>query len=281
MTATITEASTSKYVQAGKVKIHYNEVGSGPPIICLHGGGPGATGWSNFRDNVEAFSAENRVLLVDLPQWGKSEKLVITGPRLTPYGRIMNDFMEALGIKSADFVGNSFGGQVALMTAIDFPERVASAVVIGSTPVNFSLFCPMPLEGIKLINEYYKGEGPTLEKMRKLLTTLVYDASFLSETVLKERFEASTDPEIVKVNNGPRPERQDLTAQFGRIKAPVLAVWGLDDRAGALDIGLLMLRAIPNAQMHIFSKCGHWAQVEHAAEFNDLVLSFIKQNRAA
>jgi len=277
MTATISEATTSKYAQAGNVKIHYNEIGSGEPIVCFHGGGPGASSWSNFRENVEAFSRGHRVLLVDLPQYGKSDKITITGPRLTSYAKIMFDFLDAVGLQKVDFVGNSFGGQVAMKMAIDRPERVKHVVIIGSTPVNFSLFCPMPLEGIKMIQAYYKGEGPSLEKMRTLIKTLVYDSSFLTEEVLKERFEASNDPEVIRCANGPQPEREDLTAQFPKMKAPLLAVWGMDDRFGALDVGLLMTRAMPNAQMHIFSKCGHWAQVEHAEEFNELVLSFLKR----
>lgn len=277
MTLTISEQSTSKFVQAGKVKIHYNEIGSGPPLICFHGGGPGASGWSNFRDNVAAFSGKYRTLLVDLPQYGKSDKIPLTGGRLSANAEIMRDFLDAVGIEKADFVGNSMGGQVALKMAIDYPERMGHIVVIGSTPVMYSLFCPMPVEGIKLINNYYKGEGPTLEKLKVLLTTLVYDASNLTDEVLKERFETSIDPDIIRVNKGPQPARQDLTPDFSRIKSPVLVVWGMDDRFGALDVGILMTRAIPNAQMHIFNKCGHWAQVEHADEFNALVLDFMSR----
>lgn len=276
MSATITETSTSKFVQAGSIRIHYNEIGTGAPMICLHGGGPGASGWSNFSCNVEAFAREHRVLLVDMPQYGKSDKTVITGPRLTSYANIIYDFMRALGIEKADFVGNSLGGQVTLKLAIDHPERVGHIIVIGSTPVNYSLFCPMPVEGIKLINDYYKGEGPTLEKMRKVLQTLAFDPSIVTEEVLQDRYQVSIDPETVKVNQGPRPQREDLTAQFPQVKSPTLVVWGLDDRAGALDVGLLMTRAIPNAQMHIFNHCGHWAQVEHAAVFNQLVLNFFE-----
>ena len=52
----------------------------------------------------------------------------------------------------------------------------------------------------------------------------------------------------------------------------------MDDRFGALDIGLLMTHAFQNAEMHIFSKCGLWAQVEHAGEFNQLVLSFFSRD---
>lgn len=274
----IDEASTSKFADAGGIKIHYNEIGTGPAILCLHGAGPGATGWSNFRTNVEAFARDHRVLLVDMPQFGKSDKPVITGPRLTAFARIVRDFMAALGLERADFVGNSFGGQVSLKMAIDYPERVGSVVVIGSTPVLHAALSPMPAEGVRLIANYYRGGGPSLEKLRYLLTTLVYDPGNLTDDVLRERYETSVDPELIAVNTGPRPENQDLTGEFARIAAPTLIVWGLEDRAGPLDVGIMMTRAIPDARLHVFNKCGHWAQVEKSDEFNEVVLSFLARS---
>jgi 2-hydroxy-6-oxonona-2,4-dienedioate hydrolase len=275
----ISEASTSKYVMAGDVKIHYNEVGTGPVLICIHGAGPGASSWSNFSNNVEEFAREHRVLLVDMPEYGKSAKIHIGFPKLTNLARIMRDFMDALSIERADIVGNSFGGQVALKMAIDYPERVGHIVMIGSAPVIHSLFSPMPVEGVKLIGSYYRDTGPSIEKMRKLLTTLVYDASRITDEVVQARYEASIDPETVRVHSMTAPQKQDLTAELGQCKAPTLVVWGMDDRAGALDVGLLMTRHIPNAQMHIFGKCGHWAQVEHAEEFTQLVLGFLETTK--
>ena len=276
MVLSVTEAETSKYANAGAVRFHYNEVGSGPKtMICLHGGGPGASSWSNFTNNIEALAENHRVLLVDLPQFGKSDKFVIEGPRLTIVAGMLAEFMDTLGVASADFIGNSYGGQVAIKLAIDAPDRVNRLVVIGSAPVVHSLFCPMPLEGIKMIGGYYRGAGgPSFDKMKAIATMLVYDASNVTDEMIRERYEASVDPQAVEVNSGPPPERQDLTAEFPKVQAPTLIVWGMDDRFGALDIGLLMTRAFQNAEMHIFSKCGHWAQVEHAAEFNQLVLAF-------
>lgn len=275
----ISEASTSKYAMAGDVKIHYNEVGTGPAIVCLNGAGPGASSWSNFQHNVEAFAREHRVLLVDMPQYGKSAKIPIAYPKLTNLARIMRDFMDAIGLERAHFVGNSFGGQMALKTAIDYPDRVGHLVMIGSAPVSYSLFSPQPVEGVKLIGSYYKDGGPSLEKMRKVLTTLVFDAGRITDEVVKERYEASIDPETVAVHSLPAPKKQDLSAELGACKSPTLVVWGMDDRAGALDVGLVMTRLIPNAQMHIFNNCGHWAQVEHAAEFSELVLGFFKTTK--
>jgi pimeloyl-ACP methyl ester carboxylesterase len=274
------EAQTSRYLQLAKVRIHYNEVGDGPPLVCLHGGGPGASSWSNFAANIPVLMRSYRLLLVDLPNFGKSGRLVIEGPPLSFHARVMDELLGALGITKAAFVGNSYGGQVAIKTAIDFPARVESLVVIGSAPTVHSLFTPMPVEGVKLIGQYYRGEGgPTYAKMKQIISTMVFDQRFATEEVVRARYEASIDPELIRVNTAPPPVRQDLTAELPRVAAPTLVLWGMDDRAGALDVGLLMTRAMQNAQMHIFTKCGHWVQVEREGEFNELVLNFLARYR--
>jgi pimeloyl-ACP methyl ester carboxylesterase len=280
MRATRSEVETSKYVTVSGTRIHYNEIGGeGPVVVCIHGGGPGANSWSNFSNNMDAFARDHRVILLDLPQFGKSDKIVIEGPRLTILAGMIRDAMDLLKVEKISIVGNSFGGQVGIKFAIDYPDRIASLVVIGSAPVLHSIFAPMPVEGVKLIGNYYRGEGgPTIEKMRQILKTLVFDQSLITEDVVRERYEASIDPDAIKVNLGPVPMRQDLTPEFPKVKAPTLVIWGMDDRAGALDIGLLMVRTFQNAQMHIFSRCGHWAQVEHADEFNELVLAFLARH---
>jgi 4,5:9,10-diseco-3-hydroxy-5,9,17-trioxoandrosta-1(10),2-diene-4-oate hydrolase len=273
--AIATEEATARDIQAGGIKIHYNEVGSGYPVIMIHGAGPGASSWSNFRLNVDAFAAGHRALLVDMPQYGGSEKVIIEGGRLTYCANVFRDFMDKLGIDTAHFVGNSMGGQVAIKMATEWPELVSKLVVIGSGTGNPSLFTPMPLEGIKLIGSYYKGEGPTKDKLRTLLQTLLYNQSLLSEEVLEERYQASIDPEVVRVMTNHPPQNESLAGVLHKIACPTLVIWGADDRFGALDVGLLMVRTMQNARMHIFPHCGHWAQVEHADEFNRLVLDFL------
>src|SRR5712691_5889874 len=89
------EAATSHFVQAGDVRMHYNEVGAGEPVIMLHGTGPGASSWSNFNNNVDAFADRFRALLVDMPQYRKSQKVVIEGGRLTYSARVPRDLMGA------------------------------------------------------------------------------------------------------------------------------------------------------------------------------------------
>ena len=128
-----------------------------------------------------------------------------------------------------------------------------------------------------MISDYYKGEGPTREKLRKLLETIVYDTSFLTEEIIEERYQASTEPETLQlfVERQGRYNKEDLAPDLPNIQSETLVVWGLDDRFGALDVGLQITRLMPKAQMHIFSRCGHWAQVEHANAFNRLVIGFL------
>jgi pimeloyl-ACP methyl ester carboxylesterase len=73
----------------------------------------------------------------------------------------------------------------------------------------------------------------------------------------------------------PAPGLEDLSPRLGEVKAKTLIIWGRDDRFVPLDNGLKFLWGIPDAELHIFSKCGHWAQYEHAEEFNQLVLDFL------
>jgi 2-hydroxy-6-oxonona-2,4-dienedioate hydrolase/4,5:9,10-diseco-3-hydroxy-5,9,17-trioxoandrosta-1(10),2-diene-4-oate hydrolase len=272
-----TKPPESQFAQAGGVKIHYQEGGSGDPLICIHGAGPGATGWSNFKGNFDYLTRHFRTILIDMPQYGKSDKPVIPGGRLAFLAQVLNDFMSEMKIEKAVFIGNSMGGQAALKLAIDFPERVKRLAVIGSSPLKAgSIFQPMPLEAIRNIRNYYLGDGPSIPKMRQLLESLVSNASMVTDDLVRERHEASLDPEIIELNKKPQGEAEDLYFELANVKAPALLVWGQDDRAGALDVGLLMLRRIANARMILFSKCGHWANVEHRDEFNRVVVDFLK-----
>lgn len=272
-----TKKLEGKYVTAKGVRIHYQEVGKGPPLICIHGAGPGANSESNFRNNTAALASKFRVILYDMPQFGKSEKVVVRGGRLAFNARILEDFMRKIGVRKAHFIGNSMGGQVALKLALDHRNRVDRLVVIGSGAINHSVFTPLPIEGVKMISAYYKGGGPTREKLRALLQTIVHDSSFLTDQILEERYQASVEPETLELytKRQGRYRKEDLGPDLPKIQAPTLVVWGMEDRFGALDVGLQITRLMPNAQMHIFTRCGHWAQVEHAEDFNRLTAGFL------
>jgi pimeloyl-ACP methyl ester carboxylesterase len=264
-----------KYVKARDLTLHYHEFGSGTPVLCIHGAGPGASGWSNFKGNVDALAKHFRTILFDMPQFGKSDKPVIKEQRLSFLAAALDGFMTETAIEKAHFIGNSMGGQAALKLAADYPNRVDKLVVIGSGAIKAgSIFQPMPLEGIRNIANYYKDGGPSLAKMRQLLESLVSNPSLITDDLVQERFEASNDPELIALAKHGAPGTEDLYFDLLKVKAKTLIVWGQDDRAGALDVGLFMLRRLADARLYIFPRCGHWAHVEHRDEFNRLVVNF-------
>jgi pimeloyl-ACP methyl ester carboxylesterase len=264
-----------RFVQAAGVRVHYGEAGTGDPVICLHGTGPGANAWANFRPNAGALATRFRTLLVDLPRFGRSEKVVVKAPRLDYLSGVIRGLMDGLGLQRAHFVGNSMGAQVAIKLAIDTPDRVGRMVLVAPAPIAHSVFAPMPTETVRMIADYYGGEGPSLGKMRLLMRSLVYDASKLSEDLIQERYQASIDPEVLAVNKGPHWAHQSLEHELEKARSPILLVWGQDDRASPLDHALVMLRKMPHVRLHVFSRCGHSVQLEYPEEFNRLALDFL------
>ena len=264
-------------VQAGPLGIHVIELGRGHPLICLHGTGPGASAWSNFRHNADALSARFRTFLVDLPGFGRSQKVQVSAPRLTFLSGAIRDLMDALGIERSHFLGNSMGAQVALKLAIDSPDRVVRLVLVGPAVMGHSAFTPMPTEVVRMISEYYGGAGPSLEKMRLIMRALVADPDRVDEQDVLARYEASIDPDVLETRKGPHWARQSLEHELDRVQAPTLVVWGQEDRASPLDHGLLMVRRIADSRLVVLPRCGHSAQAERPEEFNALTVRFLEQ----
>jgi len=269
------ELEDSHFVEVEGIKLHYIEAGEGKPLLCLHGGGPGASAWSNFKQNVPALTAAGyRLIMMDMPGYGRSAFDNKVDEDFFDYmGRILDGFLHAMGIPdSVDVIGNSLGGQAALGLELYRPGRMGHLVLIGSQPTSAGIVIqPQPQEALNNIFRYYGGEGPTLDKMRRLVESLLFDASLVTDESLKERFEASRDPGQMRLLSLPR---RDLFGELDQIAVPTLLVWGQEDKGGAMEAGLQMLKKMQNARLHVFQRCGHWAQVEHRQEFERLVLHF-------
>ncbi len=270
----VTEASTSRHIEVEGIKLHYNDVGSGDVVLCLHGGGPGASAWSNFKQNIPAIAATRRMLMLDMPGYSKSGFPDGSTEDFFDFiGRLLDGFLTALKIDGpVDIIGNSLGGQAALGLELHNPARTKHVVLIGSQPTSAGIVIqPQPQEALNNIIKYYAGEGPTLEKMRRLVESLLYDSSWVSDETLAERLEASRDPGQMRLLSLPR---RDLYPELEKIACPTLLIWGQEDKGGALEVGLQMLKKFQNAYMVIFQRCGHWAQVEHQKGFERAVLDF-------
>lgn len=264
-------------------QVAYTVSGSGDDVILLHGGGPGATGLSNYSKNIEALSQHFRCWVIDFPGWGQSSKNLDAFGGLGPFhngGRAVLAFMQAVGLARAHLVGNSFGGSAALCLAMDAPERVNKLVLMGPGG-GVVPGASGPTEGIRQLLSYYQGEGPSLEKLQAFIGKLVHDTSLLTPDLIQQRFEASNDPAI-RANpplspppGGPGAETFiSLDSRLAVLPHRTLFVWGLQDQVNPVA-GLEPFKAIPNADYLLLSRCGHWAQWEHPQRFNDVVTTFL------
>lgn len=280
----ISEELSSRFVQinTGKLaaKIHYNEFGAGDEVvIMLHGSGPGATSWANFSQNVAPLvEAGYHVILLDSPGWGKSDPIVVEESRSHMNAEALKGLMDELGIKKAHLIGNSMGGHSATAFTLDNPERVGKLILMGGGTGGLSTFTPMPTEGIKRLQALYRQ--PTLDNLRAMMDIFVYDASSLTDELLQQRLnnilarQDHLDNFVKSLELNPR-QFPDFGARLSTITAPTLIMWGRDDRFVPMDAALRLVAHIPNAELHLFNRCGHWVQWEHKERFNALVLDFL------
>lgn len=275
-------APASHFADADGVTFHYHELGAGPDTIFLHGGGPGCTGWSDFGPVSPYFAADRHCLLVDLLQYGKSDKCRISGPMWDFHAAKTVALMDRLGVEAADFICNSWGGTIALCLAARYPERVRSLVVTGSMPVFYGPLAPLPEAGRRgraARDVYYGGDGPTRAKMRDLIARLEwYDADRLPEGTVDVRWQQSLDAgerELAGASDSPRGDWQDLTAELGQVQAPTLFLWGREDAFLTPDYPLMLSRMVPRGNVHVMNHVSHHLQEERPAAYHAVVNGFL------
>ncbi len=278
----LTQAEAARFVQTPDWKIRYYEAGQGHPLILIHGSGPGATGWSNFSRNIEELARNFHVYALDMPGWGESDPC--TKETLDHVGATIQ-FMDALGIDKAALVGNSMGGIVALAVAVDHPDRVSHVITMGpgSSPMP-RLFSAGdgPTEGLKYLQQAYRT--PTPEAMAALVNIMVYDKTFATPELCQARSDAANScPEHLSnfldmLAKGGPINRWAPMEMLLKMQTPALLIHGRDDRVVPYEHSLVLNAHIPNSRLVLMNRCGHWAMIEHAAEFNRLVTDFVLHN---
>ncbi|MET9992172.1 alpha/beta hydrolase [Streptomyces mutabilis] len=275
--------ATSRDVHTQDGKIHINDVGEGHPIVLLHGSGPGATAWGNFAPNIAHLAERFRVLAVDLPGWGGSEAVPVA-ERDHP-GAVIR-LLDELGIEKAALVGNSMGGVVSLATAALHKDRVSHLVTMGpAAKPRPGLFAPGggPSEGLRILFQAYAD--PSVETMAKLVDVMTCNPEFATDDLVKQRAEsAQANPQHLKhFLEGLAQGRNAITRwaspeELMGITAPAMLIHGRDDRVVHFESSLELVSLIPNSRLVLLNRCGHWAQLEHAQEFNRLVTDFVAHN---
>jgi 4,5:9,10-diseco-3-hydroxy-5,9,17-trioxoandrosta-1(10),2-diene-4-oate hydrolase len=265
------------------MRLHYHEAGTGHgrTIVLLHGGGPGASSWSNFGRNIGVLAQYFHVLAVDQPGYGHSDKHTEHEQYNRYSATALLNLFDHLGIERAALVGNSLGGGTAVRFALDNPDRAGRLVLMGPGGLSVNLFAPDPTEGVKLLGKF--SYEPTRENLEAFLRIMVYDQKLITPELIDERFAIASTPESLAATRamgksfaGPDFELGMMWREVYRLRQPVLLIWGREDRVNPLDGALVALKQIPRVQLHVFGQCGHWAQVEKFDEFNRLTVDFLR-----
>ncbi|WP_460724038.1 alpha/beta fold hydrolase [Nocardia heshunensis] len=280
------ESVTARTVRVGGREIHVSETGSGPAVVLLHGGGPGASGMSNYTRNVGPLARRFRVIVPDMPGYGRSEKWIDQSDPFGYLARSMAGMLDELGVESAHLVGNSLGGAAALRLAIEQPARVGRMVLMG--PGGIGTTRALPTAGLNGLLDYYRGEGPSREKIRRFIRDyLVFDGASVPEELVEQRFQASIDPAVIANPPLRRPSgplalrtlwRTDFTRdpQLRKVSHPTLVIWGADDKVNRPDGGPMLTRVMPDCDLYVAANTGHWVQWERAELFNALATAFLE-----
>jgi 4,5:9,10-diseco-3-hydroxy-5,9,17-trioxoandrosta-1(10),2-diene-4-oate hydrolase len=271
--------------QIGSRNIAFTQTGRGPIVLMLHGGGPGASGLSNYARNIQALSERFTLIIPDMPGYGQSTKGL---DRKDPFGDLagaMLGLLDHLGVSEASIVGNSLGGACALRMALDASNRVSRLVLMGPGGVDTTR--GLPTAGLKHLLKYYTGDGPSIEKLRQFIKEdLVYDPSDVPEELIRERFKSSIDPEVVASPPllGPKGIPQFRKIDFTRdprlaeLQTPTLVLWGAEDRVNRPSGGHSLQKRMPNCDLYLYARTGHWIQWERADEFNAVTAAFLSSN---
>jgi pimeloyl-ACP methyl ester carboxylesterase len=243
--------------------------GSGPPVLLLHGSGPGTTAaaWALL---IAALAPHYRVIAPDLLGFGSSPKPEPGRSLRSAWTEQALELVDALGLESFAVVGNSAGGAIALSLACARPRTVTRIVAVGS------MGFPMPLPAG--LDALWRAESA--QAVAEEITFLAPTA----ESVAAREAAMRAQPWYPELFPAPRQRWVDDLAltreELAGIAAPVLLVHGAQDRIVPLrDSFLGLIETLPDVRGHVFGRCGHASPLEHADEFNRLLTTFLETDR--
>ena len=269
----MTQGLTSATIRlANGYEMHRSEIGTGAPVVFIHGSGPGASGSSNFRPNLGAFAAAGyRAIAPDLIGYGGSSKPSDVDYTLDLFVDTLVEELDRLEIERCTLVGNSLGGAIAIRIALDRPGLVDKLIMMAPGGIETrETYFAMP--GIQRMVGGFTAEGFDEARMRAIVTNLVYDPSCVTDALVAERFAvAKTQPkEVLSTMRVP-----DLSPRLGELSQPILGFWGLDDGFCPASGASKFLAACQDVRFITFNRCGHWVMVERAEEFYRYALGFL------
>lgn len=262
-------------VAAGEYQLHYLSYGEGPPVVFLHGSGPGASAYSNFKHNIDAVvSAGHRAILLDMVGFGYSSKPENLDYTTELFASTVKAALDNLGIDECSLVGNSLGGAICIRLALDHPKLVKRLIMMAPGGIEErETYFAMP--GIaKMVSAFVDG-GLDREGLRSVLETLVFDPKWVTDQLIEERFcILETQPKDVLS----RMVIPSMGEQLSEIACPVYGFWGQQDEMTPASGASKFLDQVSDCQFLMLANCGHWVMVEHQRVFNNMLFDILQSS---
>lgn len=272
--STTASVEIANSIELNGFTLNYHDQGEGEAVLLIHGSGPGVTSWANWRGVIPVLSQDVRIIAPDMLGFGYSTCPADLKLDSDTWVDSLVQLLDALGINQASVVGNSFGGAIALALASKHPERVKNLVLMGAVGLSFPI-----TDGLNKV----WGYQPSIEAMRELMEVFAYDHSIINDDLVQMRYQASIRDDVQTRFSQLFPEPRQAgvemlalpEANLQALPHRTLLIHGRDDQVIPLELSERMVRLIPNAELHVFGKCGHWVQIERASEFTRLLKDFL------
>ncbi len=259
----------------GGQQIHYHETGEGTPVVFVHGSGPGASGWSNFHDAMDAFAARGyRAIAPDSLGYGYSTKPEDANYDLAFYVDGLKRFLDALGIERCALVGNSMGGAMCVRFALDHPERVEKLILMAPGGME-EREVYMGMRGIRrMLKAIFGGGELDLPSMKKVFELQVYRPDDVDDSVIEERLKmAKLQPRrVFETSNVP-----NLEHEISKLACPILVMWGQNDQFCPVSGAVKFAERCQQTRVLTITECGHWVMVEHPELFSRTSCDFLDE----
>jgi 2-hydroxymuconate-semialdehyde hydrolase len=271
-----TSPEIGKSVVANGIKTNVHDLGSGSPVVLLHGSGPGVTAWANWRLLMPELAKKFRVVAPDLAGFGYTERPSGIQYNMDTWTAHALGVLDALKLEKVGLIGNSFGGALSLHLVNRVPDRFTRIVLMGSVGVHFDLTPAL---------DRAWGYTPSTENMREIVNGFAYNKSLINDALIESRYKASIRPGVQEawaaMFPAPRQRWIDLMAlpeeQIRKLPHDFLIVHGREDQVIPVACSQKLFGLISRAQLHLFGQCGHWTQIEHAARFSRLMIDFFSE----
>jgi len=267
------------------IRLAYIEEGAGTEtIIFVHGLGSYLPAWNK---NVAELRNHVRCLAVDLPGYGKSSKELHSGT-MEFYADVLADFMDKLDLKQATIAGHSMGGQIGMVMALKYPQKVKRLVLVS--PAGFELFTDGEKRWFREVMTVTAVKETPVQQLRANVVANFYNMPDDAEFMITDRIALRQAPDFEKycytvVKSVEGMLDQPVYHLLDKITQPCLIIFGENDNlipnpylhgGPTKDVGRVGDEKIPNSKLIMIPKCGHFAQFEKPEIVNQAVLDFLK-----